>query len=317
MYFNVYNIFLDQLIGQKTDKNYDPNVLEDTVYSMSEQKSNINILSTPNISDNKVRVSYTKPNIVLLIFDIVILPIQIIRMILIYMWGSKYNIPGFQFLDVIMHADSPYFNQEDCSAIDTLKGDYRIVIREDSRLFSTDFKNLISSFKKIETNKGIHSKQKSSRTKSTINIKNTDRSKRPNNKKSDNIEVVVGYTVGKAKTEWDIVSENADDCSEDDIECASRADISDDESNYTDDNELNEDNTKQQTKLKQITKNAFFLSDAPNIKRNTTNSVRAGVVKGVDYFECNDDEKYKKKKTNISSNVLDSIKQDLDSAFEV
>lgn len=94
-----------------------------------------------NIPEN---TAYTgSPNICLIIFDILLLPIHIFRMILIYFFGSKYNLKGFQFLDVIMHADKPYFNQEDCKMINTIGTDYRIVIRDDSRIFPADLNNYL------------------------------------------------------------------------------------------------------------------------------------------------------------------------------
>jgi hypothetical protein len=64
-------------------------------------------------------------------------------MIIIYFCGSKYNLMGFRFLDVIMHADNPYFNQEDCRMINTIKTDYRVVIRDDSRIFPMDIHKYI------------------------------------------------------------------------------------------------------------------------------------------------------------------------------
>jgi len=71
-------------------------------------------------------------NILLLIFDfIIILPITLIRLILIYFFGSKYDIG---FLDIMMHADNKYFNQEDIDpTIDTLSEDIRLRINYDSR----------------------------------------------------------------------------------------------------------------------------------------------------------------------------------------
>ena len=87
---------------------------------------------------------YKYKNIPLFIFDIICLPIHVIRLVLIYIWGSKYNLKGFQFLDVIMHSDNPYFNQEDCSVINTIGKDYRVIIRDDSRLFPYDIAKYIS-----------------------------------------------------------------------------------------------------------------------------------------------------------------------------
>ena len=108
--------------------------------------NNLNDSNTSNLCSNTVKNNNecfkgknTKPvNLPLLIFDALCLPIHIVRMMLIYFFGSKYNLKGFRFLDVIMHADNPYFNQADCKSVDTVGTDYRIVIRDDSRIFPLD-----------------------------------------------------------------------------------------------------------------------------------------------------------------------------------
>lgn len=88
-------------------------------------------------------------NIPLLLFDLLCLPIHIFRLVIIYIFGSKYNLKGFRFLDVIMHADKPYFNQEYDNVINTIGTDYRVIIRDDSRIFPTDL-NKYFDLKKIE-----------------------------------------------------------------------------------------------------------------------------------------------------------------------
>jgi hypothetical protein len=271
-------------------------------------------IKTENMDNTteKKRTPYTKPNIALLLFDILLIPIQIIRLILIYIWGSKYNIPGFQFLDVIMHADSPYFNKEVCSAIDTLKGDYRVVIREDSRLFATDFNNMLL-IKNIETEKSINTQ--THQTKTTINIKNPNHTNHINNDATNNINVEVGYTRGLAKTEWNIDSECVDDYTCDEVEQTTHTDMTD-TSDDTNDDQLDENN-QFKNKLNRRTKHKFSLSDTPNTERLSSSNMKINNrIKGVDYFESNDDEKDKKKKTSVASSVLDSIKQELNSAFE-
>ena len=121
--------------------------------------------------DNKDK-KYIKVNIPLLIFDIILLPIHIVRMVIIYFCGSKYNLRGFQFLDVIMHADNPYFNQEDCRVVNTIETDYRVVIREDSRIFPIDIDRYIEVKK--------------------YNIKE---------------DIITGDTVCNEKTKWNIASD--------------------------------------------------------------------------------------------------------------
>lgn len=74
-------------------------------------------------------------NIPLLIFDIVCLPISLIRLIFIYFFGARYNVPSLQFLDVMNHATNPYFNQgQKCITIDTENMDVRISINHSSRI---------------------------------------------------------------------------------------------------------------------------------------------------------------------------------------
>ena len=50
-------------------------------------------------------------NVPLLVLDyIVILPITILRLFIIYIYGSRYNVSGLEILDVMMHAKDPKFN---------------------------------------------------------------------------------------------------------------------------------------------------------------------------------------------------------------
>jgi len=85
------------------------------------------------------------PNIILFTFDLLCLPISIIRLIIIYFFGSKYNLKGFKFLDVITHADKPYFNTDDVSNINTLKDDYRLILRDDTRIYPLDVLTLLKN----------------------------------------------------------------------------------------------------------------------------------------------------------------------------
>lgn len=78
-------------------------------------------------------------NLPLFVFDIILLPITLIRLLLIYLFGSRYSIKGFRFLDVAMHADKPGFNKSEIGqTIHTIGDDYRVVIRDDSRLYPYD-----------------------------------------------------------------------------------------------------------------------------------------------------------------------------------
>jgi|SaaInlStandDraft_4_1057021.scaffolds.fasta_scaffold01936_4 hypothetical protein len=79
----------------------------------------------------------------LIICDLIVfLPITIVRSIIIYICGSKYNIKNMRFLDVIMHANDICFNQQhqitndDLLSIDTLKDDVTDAIKIDTNINS-------------------------------------------------------------------------------------------------------------------------------------------------------------------------------------
>lgn len=86
-------------------------------------------------------------NIPLLIFDLILLPLTLLRCLLIYLYGSKYGIKGLRFLDVIMHANNPYFNQDNDLTIDTEENDIRVVIRDDTRIYPQDIKTAVEESK--------------------------------------------------------------------------------------------------------------------------------------------------------------------------
>lgn len=76
-------------------------------------------------------------NIPLIIFDLIIFPLTIIRIIIIYFCGSKYNVPKCTFFDVLMHANKPYFNQNsDVPTIDIINTDIRTIIKDDTRIYN-------------------------------------------------------------------------------------------------------------------------------------------------------------------------------------
>ena len=100
-------------------------------------------------------------NIPLLVFDLILIPITLIRSIIIYFWGSKYNIVGFKFLDVLMHANNPFFNQESEIKIDTIDEDIRLIIRDDSRIYPKDICMYLEKSGKIDDiNKNLESEKK-------------------------------------------------------------------------------------------------------------------------------------------------------------
>jgi len=88
-----------------------------------------NIVVGYNIGD-------TVMNIILLLFDMLVWHITFIRLVIIYFTGSKYNIDGLRFLDVMQHADNKYFNQsENEPTVNVCRDDVRAIIRYDSYIY--------------------------------------------------------------------------------------------------------------------------------------------------------------------------------------
>ncbi len=83
-------------------------------------------------------------NLILFILDFTIfLPITLIRLILIYFYGAKYSIDGFEFMDVMTHAENKYFNQtEDEFKVDTISKDIRYAIYDSSKLTEKNIKEI-------------------------------------------------------------------------------------------------------------------------------------------------------------------------------
>jgi hypothetical protein len=69
----------------------------------------------------------------LFIFDLVFFPITIIRLLIIYFNGSRYNINGFEILDIMQHSKNKYFNQQEINiSIDIDDEDIRRTIYNSS-----------------------------------------------------------------------------------------------------------------------------------------------------------------------------------------
>ncbi len=72
------------------------------------------------------------------------LPITIIRLILIYLYGSRYNMDGMEVFDIMTHADQPYFNQEkDKLTVDTMGKNIQQSVYDASIIteYNDDFNN--------------------------------------------------------------------------------------------------------------------------------------------------------------------------------
>jgi hypothetical protein len=94
-------------------------------------------------------------NFPLIMFDILCLPIIIVRLILIYFFGSKYSIEKMEFLDVMLHANNPYFNQEEGASIDILNEDIRATIKRETKIYSDNVDNTISTLENKTKNRNI------------------------------------------------------------------------------------------------------------------------------------------------------------------
>ena len=86
-------------------------------------------------------------NYLLFVFDILVLPITLFRLLLIYNCGAKYNIKGLNFLDVMMHSNNQYFNINDNTVVNTISDDLRVRVRDDSRLYPKDIKLFLENNK--------------------------------------------------------------------------------------------------------------------------------------------------------------------------
>ncbi len=234
-----------------------------------------------HVNQNK----HIRPNIPLLIIDLLLLPIHIFRMVLIYFFGSKYNLKGFTFLDVIMHADKPYFNQEDCRLINTMGDDYRIVIRDDSRIFPMDLNNYFSS-----SHHNCCSQCSCARNSS---VKNEDR-------------VIVGDISSGDSSSSNSNSSNLNsgiwNISTDAFENDKNNKNDSDDDNENEDNDDTDDTDSESETGSELDSNIH------------DNRIK---IKGVNYFEADDEPDNKLNYVNSFKNdILDSIRDELNSAFE-
>lgn len=90
------------------------------------------------------------------------LPVIVLRSSIIYFTGSRYNLPGFEFLDVIQHAKNKYFNQTGEFVVDSENDDLRMKVREESLIYRNIKDNIIYEDNDSEN---LHTEQ-------NVNIKN-------------------------------------------------------------------------------------------------------------------------------------------------
>lgn len=80
-------------------------------------------------------------NLSLFIFDLVVFPVTFVRLVLIYLWGSKYNISWLRCADVMMHADKPAFNMYNFDNVNTIQTDYVDAVKMPSCVSSVNTNN--------------------------------------------------------------------------------------------------------------------------------------------------------------------------------
>jgi hypothetical protein len=82
-------------------------------------------------------------NMPLFILDTLLLPFTLLRIFFIYLFGSRYNIDGLGFLDVMMHANNKYFNKcnEVSSNVDEI--DIKHFIKNECNEIIKDINNIV------------------------------------------------------------------------------------------------------------------------------------------------------------------------------
>jgi hypothetical protein len=153
-------------------------------------------------------------NLLFLLDWSIFLPVTLIRLMVIYFYGSKYSINGLKFLDTMMHADNKYFNQNLESELepstDTLKDDVRQIIKYDSHIYEmTEIK------KRDVTENKIYN------TTETTNIINNS-----NNDKNHNKEMSENYAL-----DTEIAKNDDDDDDDKESNSSNNESSSDDDSN--------------------------------------------------------------------------------------
>jgi hypothetical protein len=237
-----------------------------------------------------------------------------IRMMLIYLWGSKYNLKGFRFIDVILNADIPYFNQEDCRVINTIGHDYRIILRDDSRIFPMDINNYFKFEKeniKKTTSFGLTLNKKKCLNKSESNKSESNESE-SNDSESNESE--------SNKSESNESESNESESNE------SESNESGSDSNESDTvestcvNTCNADTCADKCTDKCTNECADKCADTCADMRTNTNtyndakiSVCNKKIKGVNYYE---DDNIIENDENKRNDIVDSVMNELYSAFD-
>jgi hypothetical protein len=171
-------------------------------------------------------------NLLFVLDWIVFLPFTLIRLGVIYFNGSKYNVNGLKFLDVMMHADNKYFNQNLESelepSIDTIKDDARKIIKYDSHIYEmTEIKKRdIVETQNIISNNNSNNNSNSNSNSNSNNNSNNDK----NREMSENYVLDTEMIKDDSDTDNNESSSDSDDSSTN----------SEDSHEYNDSDELSE-----------------------------------------------------------------------------
>lgn len=265
-------------------------------------------ITEKNIEHKKHNNNDTK-NVPLFLFDLILLPVHLIRMIFIYFWGSKYNLKGFQFLDVIMHADNPYFNQDDCRIVNTIGNDYRIKIRDDSRFFPCDLMRHVDITNSTDSNEPYLKNNVTIGSTNTLWDIDTEEFDAEHNK---NERQKINVTIHKTNTDKNYDKNHINGS----IEQSSDqllVDKSDLDQSLVDksDNESSDSDTNIETGDIDI---GCSSSDDTTILNNTTDDLtdkKKENVIGVNFF----DDDRKKFNSKLPFDLFDSMKDEIDSIF--
>lgn len=170
----------------------------------------------------------------LIILDVLLLPFILLRLTVIYFYGSRYNIEGFKFLDVMMHAENKYFNQElDADpTVDIEENDVRKVIKYDSHLYNVDnnLNNLVLENKNIILNKSLKHE----------NIKQTKKSNNNNEMYVQDTKYLINNVTQEKESK--ISDDSSDSDSSENSENSKNSD--------TDDENMDSDNESYDSELK-------------------------------------------------------------------
>jgi len=189
-----------------------------------------------------------------------------------------------------MHADKPYFNQEDCRLIDTLGQDYRITIRNDSRLFPSD---LIDYFdidikQNLSIPKSQHQSQHQLQSQSQHQLQSQPQLQSQSNTETVNKifgipkddKIIVGTTQNPLMTHWDIRSDDVNDIVDD-----KKRHVNNKRARYIETDTESDTNTDTDTESDTESRSDNESDTGSDSENNKLKDKLPNEIKGVNYFE--------------------------------